>query len=51
MKKIRIFMHTGITKKMKQKTVFAVTIFRKYKDKTFYIWLPFNTGIYKTFEL
>lgn len=47
MRKVNIFMHTGITKKNKEKTVFAVRI----KDKkTFYIWLPFDTGIYKTFE-
>ena len=44
---MRIFMHTGITKKRKQKTVFAITI----KDKTKYLWMPFNTGIYKTINL
>lgn len=44
---MRIFIHTGITKKIRPKTVFAITI----KSKTRYLWLPFDTGIYKIINL
>ena len=41
---LKLDIHTGVTKKRKFKTVIAVV--RENKE-TFYLWLPFNTGLYK----